>query len=345
MMTKLRFLTGTFGLFLGTACGDGGPLGGTGQPCADSRCEEPATADDGDAEPGPDGDGAGDDDGDDPDGASGPGDGGDGDGTPADDGGDGAGDGDGDGESGAPVLPAPSIDCPELSNGTVMFGERSVRIYMDEAAAAEKDGPLVFYWYGTYGNPGQAEFALGDGVKEIMALGGIVAAPAHANATQFPWLDGALEDDFQLADDVIACAEQKVGIDERRLHSLGMSAGGLFTTDLSYARGYFASVAAYSGGGEGTFVDPVNQFAALVFYGGPTDNVFNHDFQASTLAWTEQLRASGHRAELCNHGFGHFFPPRGGAAVTAFFLAHPYGVKWAYEAGLPEAIPDYCEIE
>jgi hypothetical protein len=343
-MTKLGFWGGLFVLCVG--CGDSGEPVGPADPTRQD--EDPSSASD-DADDG-DADGAdatdGSDDGLPADGAD-PGDEGDGsaDGAAEGDGADGT-EGDDGADQPAPTLPAPTLDCPELTDGYVMFGERRVRIYMDEEAAAAHDGPVVFYWYGTYGQPEHSTWALGSGISTITALGGIVAAPVHINSGSYPWLDASTtQQDFTLADDIIACAEQKIGIDERHIHSLGMSAGGLFSTKLSYARGYFASVAAYSGGDAGTFSDPDNKFAALVFYGGPSDNVFGKDFEAAAKAWTSTLRGAGHRALVCNHGMGHTIPPVGPAAVTQFFLDHAYGVKWAYEAGLPDAIPDYCTSE
>src|SRR6185369_2217584 len=91
-----------------------------------------------------------------------------------------------------PPLPTANGPCPAFKNGetetfTADGQSRQAKIWIDEAAAAKADGPLVLYWYGTAGSPDQVEKAvvstnpgLGpDGIARITAAGGIVVAPVH----------------------------------------------------------------------------------------------------------------------------------------------------------------------
>src|SRR5690606_16148350 len=111
------------------------------------------------------------------------------------------------------------------------------------------------------------------------AAGGIVAAPySDPAAGAFPWFlttGRTRMDDLLVADEVLGCALQGVGVDVRRIHSIGMSAGGLQTAQMSYRRsGYLASVVTYSGGlisSAPARQDPSNRFAALIFHGGAND--------------------------------------------------------------------------
>jgi poly(3-hydroxybutyrate) depolymerase len=236
----------------------------------------------------------------------------------------------------------------------VMFGSRNVRIWMDEAAAVAKDGPVVFYWYGTGGQPDQAKNGID--IATITAAGGLVVAPVHANLGVFPWIDGGTAD-YELADEVVGCAEREIGIDERHIHSHGFSAGGLFSAQFSFARSsYLASVAMYSGGGAGRAADSSNKFAALVFYGGPQDTFGGiQNFETSSKQYADQLKGAGQYVVLCNHGGMHSMPcgaggfgtcdPAAGIASTAFFLAHGYGSMSPWGSTLPAAVPAYCQVQ
>jgi hypothetical protein len=244
----------------------------------------------------------------------------------------------------APTLPTPKGTCPKFADGMMSFGARSVRVWMDAAAAASKDGPVVFYWYGTYGQPTQAE--QGIDIKMITSAGGIVVAPVHANAGTFPWIGGGTAD-YELADEVVGCAEKEIGIDERHIHSHGFSAGGLFSAQFSFARSnYLASVAMYSGGGTGNAADASNKFAALVLYGGPQDQFGGiQNFETSSKQYAAKLKGAGQFVLLCNHNGMHSMPRTGSAAASsAFFLAHGYGSVSPWMTTRPAVVPTYCVV-
>ncbi len=256
----------------------------------------------------------------------------------------------------APVLPSATGLCPTFTSGTLAFTvagvSRTARVWVDEAAASAHDGPLVFYWHATGSAPVEAEYGLGTtGIASITSLGGIVVAPVYAGAGRFPWVTD-VADHYALLDEVVGCAEQEIGIDARQIHSVGMSAGGLFTTALSLARSnLLASVAVYSGGARDTifggepdtFADTNNKFAALVFHGGSSDNIYGFDFQIASQKYVDVLRNAGHFALLCDHAGGHSIPSDGPAAVIPFFLAHRFGAPAPYATSLPASVPAYCK--
>lgn len=251
-------------------------------------------------------------------------------------------------------IPKPTGICPEFQDGTLTFRPagipaRSVRIWMSDAART-LDGPLVFYWHGTGSSPTEATTGIGTTqIEAIKAQGGIVAAPTRDPAAgTFPWFyvsSTSRDDDFRVADEVLACAIQKIGINVSRIHSMGMSAGGLNTTQMSYRRsGYIASVATYSGGRMSTIPtqDSTNKFAAMIFHGGPNDQVVIN-FQTASTNYYNDLRARSQFAMLCNHGRGHSIPTDARAAVWQFLQAHPFGtVPSPYAGGLPSTMPSYC---
>lgn len=253
-------------------------------------------------------------------------------------------------------IPTPTSTCPEFVDGTVTVTPngkaRDVVLYMDPVAAAAKDGPFIFYWHGTGSSPVvEPPVGLGaDTLQAIRDMGGVVAAPFHdAAAGQWPWflVQGTQDDDLYVADEILACAIQKIGIDKRRIYSIGMSAGGLMTGVMSYRRsGYLASVVTYSGGSLGTREDqdPTNLFAAMSFYGGPNDMVVIN-FQQQTLAYQQKLRDRGDFAFACNHGRGHSIPTDAVGSVWQFFQDHSFGTSpEPYAAALPDGFPSYCSL-
>lgn len=262
------------------------------------------------------------------------------------------------GNGATPTLPSPTGPCPTFANGTITFApagipQRSAQVFMSDAAKS-KHGPLVFYWYATGSSTSEAQYSLGATLATIEAAGGIVVAPqADPSAGQFEWFivnDSPKLDDFVVADEIVGCAAKSTGIDTSHIHAMGMSAGALQTTAMSFMRSsYVASVATYSGGMPSGFSpmnqNPANLFAALVFDGGSTDDVYGVDFQAASQTYYSTLKAAGHFAAICNHGRGHSIPLDAAPSVFTFFQANGYGVTPSpYVHGLPAGFPAYCML-
>ena len=253
-----------------------------------------------------------------------------------------------------PVLPTPTGTCPTIANGDVTFAPagmppRKVKLALDPGATT---GPLVIYWHATGSAPEEAAYSLGATEAAITHAGGVVAAPyADPTAGQFEWFivnKSPKLDDFVLADEIVGCLAAAHRIDPDHIHAMGMSAGALQTTALSFLRAsYIASVATFSGGIPAGFSptneDPDNKFAALIFDGGATDTVFGVDFQAASQAYDQTLTAAGHFAALCDHGMGHAIPLDAAPSVAMFFAANGFGA-WPspYASGLPASFPSYC---
>lgn len=258
--------------------------------------------------------------------------------------------------SATPVIPSPSGTCPTIQNGDVMFAPagiapRKVKLAFDPAAMSDH-GELVIYWHATGSSPAEASYSLGQTLTAIKSAGGIVAAPyADPAAGQFEWFivnQSPKLDDFLVADEIVACLAAAHRIDKTHIHSMGMSAGALQTTALSFLRSaYVASVATYSGGQptgfDPTTQNPANKFAALIFDGGTSDNVYGVDFKAASERYRDTLVAAGHFAAICNHGNGHMIPLDAAPSVATFFAANGFGA-WPspYAQGLPASFPAYC---
>ncbi len=260
-------------------------------------------------------------------------------------------------EAGRATLPAPTGTCPTIVDGEVTFAPAGMpprRVVLSLDAARTAAGPLLFYWHATGSLPGEADFALSQSAAAFQTAGGVIAAPvSDATAGQFEWFivnGSSKQDDFLLADEIVACLALAGRVDPQQIHSMGMSAGALQTTALSFLRSnYVASVATYSGGMPDGFAPttqrPDNKFAALIFDGGTTDNVFGVDFQAASARYADTLTTNGHFTARCDHGNGHEIPRDAAPSVIAFFAANPFGA-WPSPyaaAGLPATFPPYCD--
>jgi poly(3-hydroxybutyrate) depolymerase len=264
------------------------------------------------------------------------------------------------------VTLTPSGTCPEFQQGLLTFnpstGPRDVEVLMD-GNAMTKEGPIVFGWHATDGNPNQAIGWFGaEQIAELTAMGGILIAPyREPNVSTRPWYytpegPGDADNDMLLMDEVVACAIEKVGIDQRHIHAYGMSAGGLMTVQVSYRRSsYVASVVVYSGGqvGDVPNQDPTNKFAAMVVHGGETDvsSVDGITYQPASETYVANLKAAGHFAFLCNHDSGHTDPAvladadQAHASAWQFLQDHPFGAASPYAAALPQGFWADCSLQ
>jgi poly(3-hydroxybutyrate) depolymerase len=232
-----------------------------------------------------------------------------------------------------------------------------VRIWISDAARTTP-GALVIFWHGLGGQAANAALALAglgpDVVADILAKGGIVAAPEKSekrttvSVSELPWLlalGAGEEDDLFVMDEIVGCAIQELNIDTRRIHTTGMSAGGLQTGQVAARRsGYLASVVPFSGGqlGSPPIQDPNNKYAAALFHGGDGDMVVIN-FKQQQTAFHDRLKSQGQFAILCDHGEGHRVVAAAATGGWAFMQDHPYGVTpEPYADGLPDTIPDYC---
>jgi len=252
-------------------------------------------------------------------------------------------------------VPSATGACPKLTTGMNTFNPagipaRDVLLWMGSAAA--QPGPLVFYWHGAGGDPSEAPTALGaKAMAGIQAAGGIVAAPYHdPTLTTLPWfltLGGAQDDDLQVADEILACAIAARGVDMRRIHSVGFSAGAMNTEQFMARRsGYLASEVVYSGAqiGDPPVQDPTNEYPGMLFYGGPNDMVIVN-FSDATAAYNAWMTMNGHFSFICNHDMGHTVPASGVDSAYQFLQDHPFGVSpEPYASALPAGFPSYCSL-
>lgn len=188
-------------------------------------------------------------------------------------------------------------------------------------------------------------------IDDITSHGGVVASFIDTYATGTNTGDNVwYTDDFQTADEVVACAIQQKNIDKRRIFSAGYSAGGLQTGTMSFLRsGYIASVVIYSGGAlvQTPDQDPSNVPAALCAHGGVGQDVFILDFANQSTTYETSVKNRGGFAIDCNDGSTHTDIATRfavGPEAWQFLKDHPYGVTPEPYTTLPSTFPSYCTI-
>jgi hypothetical protein len=162
--------------------------------------------------------------------------------------------------------------------------------------------------------------------------------------------------DVRFFDEMIACLQAQIPIDTDRIHAVGSSAGGWWVDYLATHRGdVLASFAPISGGVFSpadlgySFLWPVSTLlgklttkpAALVTWGGPTDEVDGFSFHDASLESISLFRSNAMFAVRCMYDVGHAVPLESHFKfVHLFFEDHPRSVSpEPYAAGLPKATP------
>jgi hypothetical protein len=234
--------------------------------------------------------------------------------------------------------------------------QRRATVWVDVDKARAMQGPLVFYWVGTNGEPSQARFALTrEAIAAVVNEGGLVVAPEFekdpdgVGILRYSWYiaTGRRETyDLIVADEIVACANAELGLDIRRIHSAGVSAGGMQTVWMAYMRPYVASIVSYSGSLSRLPepVDEANKFASLTTHGGPDDTGGSLNFMVTAEALHRDLTARGHFSVLCDDTpNGHGIPDAVRPVAWQFLRDHPYGVSPPpYADVLPAAFPAIC---
>jgi len=175
--------------------------------------------------------------------------------------------------------------------------------------------------------------------------------------------------DLKFFDEMLTCLAAELPIDPDRVHAIGGSIGAIFVDYLLTYRGEkLASVATMSGGFlpfsksasyyyewpyDTLLAGLSHKAAAMVYWGGPTDQGGGFDFHQGAQDAIQKLRANTHFVVKCMHDQGHDWSETFTKFAFLFFEAHPRGVKpppWT--GGLPSppfAAPDtswpsYCSI-
>jgi predicted esterase len=270
-------------------------------------------------------------------------------------------------------LPVYAGDCPTLEPGrntiTSSGSERSFLLVLPADHDPSEPLPVVFLWHWLGGD---AEDFLDKGEVQAAAdeMRFIAVAPDSKDDVVAKWpfllLDSAprLEEEAVFFDDMLACVADQLAVNASCVSTVGVSAGALWTSQLSQLRSErLASFMSLSGGvgTPGDLVNPVHPWngaahamPALVLWGGPTD-FCGVTFSTTSHNLENGLTAGGHFILECVHNCAHAQPPMDPpagesafAALWTFVLDHPYWLRDGespYQAtGLPGVYPEWCAV-
>lgn len=260
-------------------------------------------------------------------------------------------------------LPTPTETCPVLettynsdytASAPITIKGKKADVIVGTGPTPNSKVPFYFFWHGFLGSPTQdiATIVVDPSYKSLILEEGGVVVGLYGD---FSGTGGSIILEFdnghlEAADELLACAMQQFDIDICRIHSSGMSMGGLMTTQLSYLRSdYLASAVSCSGGlpnNPPADQNPLNKLPVMIAYGGSGDTYPPFNFQDTSIRFFDDLKANGHFSFICNHNEGHTVPDSIVTAGWQFLRDHPYGITpEPYASGLPATFPPYCSLE
>lgn len=223
----------------------------------------------------------------------------------------------------------PASSCPPIIDGTVTWpsGRAAVIIGAD---ASSGTGPLVQYWHGTFQTP-ELVIAQDSGVAAlrdvVLREGGVLVLPRADPAavarpdTPFPWwsvcgsamVSCDVQDDFAFASEIVACVLEQGLAAPDRVSSTGLSAGGIFSSQLATRVDWLAGIVSWSGGMPygGDWVPVSTGVSVLALHGGPNDVYCGagsggcYSFVEPTESLAIDAAAAGVQTILCDHASGH----------------------------------------
>jgi hypothetical protein len=246
-----------------------------------------------------------------------------------------------------PTIPAVTGDCPTFVDSTINFmGLGGIQIAAGSKPASAT-APMVFYWHGTLGSSGEYALQAAAVAAGVRAEGGVLVS--FNGTTGGDLLSGTFifgETDFELTDQLVACAVKDHNVDPRRIFATGCSAGGLFSTAMAARRSsYMAAVAPNSGGWTVPVVFETDYTPPLMTIHGLAGlDVVAVDFSVTSATADAAFKNRGGFVINCDHGGGHCGGSGLAGDIWEFFKAHPYGVKPNPWTSLPAGFNASCEI-
>lgn len=283
------------------------------------------------------------------------------------------------------ILPPPpptyAGTCPTLVPGrnTILSGGamREFVLVLPTDHAPGNQYPLFFFWHELGGAPdsivrnGQVQESA-DALQFIAVVpegkGDQTITLPFLDPIDFVWpylttaTDARVAEEVGFFDDLYACIAAQFTIDTSCLATAGVSAGGLWTSQLIQRRAdRFASALIISGGvGPATSVpafeirgwNAANRALPVLVGWGGTGDMCGANFDRASHNLETGLAAGGHFVLECIHNCGHGVPPvdptTGLAALYQFALDHPYWLRPGespYQVrGLTAGTPAWCAM-
>jgi len=247
--------------------------------------------------------------------------------------------------------PAPEYDgtCPGFSEGlnTGFLSSGNERQFRLALPDNPEGAPVVFTWHWLGGNSQQMMEWLDFESLPSYSDAIVIAPDSDGYPSEWRW-DQADQgnSDGQFFEDMLACLSEEFSVDLGRIHTTGMSAGGLWSTWLILNRSeWLASAAPMSGGVlSDWYISPEDPIPVMLIWGGITDTYGTFSFDQASDQFSAELRADDHFVVECDHGDGHVPPDEPAPLTWDFFSVHKKGEVSPWADGLPEHLPGFCSI-
>jgi hypothetical protein len=256
-----------------------------------------------------------------------------------------------------PKIPDIKGDCPTFAEGTATMDFMGLSgVIFEVGPKSEGTGTLVFYWHGTGSFAGEYASSTfqAEELADLKAQGGILVSPQSGlgSGGDCSGTGTFAMDDFNVSDQIAACAVRDWGIDPHRIFASGCSAGGLQSGCMAMMRSSYMAGAVPNSGGEVFPIaadDPSHTPSMLTIHGMMGSDVVIVDFSQTSATMDDAIKMAGGFAVDCDHGGGHcglpLLPPEAAAAGWQFMKDHPFGVDpEPYATMLPSSFPSYCKI-
>lgn len=286
------------------------------------------------------------------------------------------------------------VSCAEIKEGenTILVNgkeskdlARTFLLKLPSTIDDKKGWPVIFNWHG-YGDTAVNFEGLLSFYVDNAEMPFILVTPEDTGLAinQYPpagvdWDilnlgNGSIE--VELFDTVLACIEERWGVDEDHIHLAGFSAGSITADSIGVMRGdQIASIFTYSGAyfsdakakaDLGTMaagfiswpaMETENKYAQAFMYGLEGDanctnpslcdkwggSGFYINFNHMARFNANYLTGLGHTVILCNHDKGHINAGLSSLQMLKFFRDHPRGTTVSpYATDWPADYPGYC---
>jgi predicted esterase len=291
--------------------------------------------------------------------------------------------------AGAPMPTPPALPiagCPTLVAGSNTItsdnNDRSFLLVLPANFSPDETLPVLFMWH-WIGGSAQGFYDKGMVQAAADEQRFIAVIPVSKGATVFgttlntKWpfditqTQQRMDEEFLFFDDMLACVEQQLHVNQSCVSSVGVSAGALFTDQLAQARSNrLASFISLSGGVNDTIIKPwtgaTHKLPGIVLWGGDgppnMDGVkdilgclgIGMDFSVASRDLETGLVSNGDFFVECRHNCGHVEPPLDTppgeskyAAMWEFAMNHPFWLapgQSPYLNALPSSMPQWCAV-
>lgn len=258
-------------------------------------------------------------------------------------------------------------------NFVVKGRKRAFILNLPDNVQSEEIWPVIFNWHGV-GDTASNMSGLLSGSVNNQTMPFILVTPENDDEFVMQTMKGIDWDilnikdgsaEVELFDGVLACIEERWGVDENHIHTTGFSAGAINSNALGVIRGevlasIFTNSGAYFSNPDNIAamdsmtanflqwpaVSHGNRYVQVLMHGSQAEDIYGAgptdiNFYEMAINDADYLNELGHDVIICNHGMGHTISDI--SHMIKFFKDHPKGTVDSPHSGL-DGYPNFCEF-